>query len=62
MNFKTTEWSFDFVKHRSKYFIASALLLGIGLLFVAIFGLNLGVDFKSGTTLEILVDGQSSGC
>jgi len=57
VNFKET--SLDFVQHRNKYFLTSSFIIGLGLLFIAIFGLNLGVDFVSGTTLEILIENQA---
>ncbi|MFC4320912.1 protein translocase subunit SecDF [Litchfieldia salsa] len=46
----------DFVKHRKKFFVFSALLgvVGIGLLLTL--KLNLGIDFDSGTRIEILSD------
>ncbi|MCA1031880.1 protein translocase subunit SecDF [Bacillus timonensis] len=46
--------SIDFVKHRKKFFIASVVMavVGIGLLLIA--QLNLGIDFASGTRVEIL--------
>lgn len=49
MNFK----SFDFVKHRKYYFIFSGLLIVIGIVSLFLHGLNLGVDFSSGTRVEI---------
>ncbi|QOR65659.1 protein translocase subunit SecDF [Cytobacillus suaedae] len=47
---------FDFVKHRKKFFIASGVMfvLGIGLLLTL--KLNLGIDFASGTRVEILAE------
>lgn len=48
----------DFVKHRNKYFIASATIIVIGLIFLAMFGLNLSVDFEGGTRVEIFIDHQ----
>ncbi|MEH7123991.1 protein translocase subunit SecDF [Bacillus sp. JJ1773] len=44
---------FDFVKHRKKYFIFSGAILGIGLICVVMFGLNLGIDFSSGTRVQL---------
>jgi preprotein translocase SecF subunit len=48
----------DYVKHRNKYFTASALLISIGVLIIAIMGLNLGVDFEGGSRLEIMIEDQ----
>jgi preprotein translocase subunit SecF len=46
---------FNFMKHRNKFFAASASVLIIGLIVLAIFSLNYGVDFKAGTGLDIAV-------
>ncbi|MEX2414603.1 MAG: protein translocase subunit SecF [Paenibacillaceae bacterium] len=48
MNFKI-----DFMKHYKKFFIYSSVLSIIGILTIAIFQMNYGVDFKAGTTLDI---------
>ncbi|MBP1996759.1 protein translocase subunit SecF [Paenibacillus eucommiae] len=50
MNFKK---QFDFVKNRNKFFAASVILCLIGLVALLISGLNLGVDFKAGTSIDI---------
>lgn len=44
---------FDFIKNRNKFFGISAALLLIGLIVLVAFGLNYGVDFKAGTSLDI---------
>ncbi|MFB1051635.1 protein translocase subunit SecDF [Paraliobacillus sp. JSM ZJ581] len=44
---------FDFVKHRRKFFLTSGVLFVAGTLFLSIFGLNLGIDFTSGSRVEI---------
>lgn len=54
MNFKLRQIQFPFVRHRYKYYFVSAFLITLGLIITAILGLNLGVDFQSGSTLEIL--------
>ena len=46
----------DFVKHRKKFYLASVLILVIGLGILSIFKLNLGIDFASGTVVEIQAD------
>ncbi|WP_413360931.1 protein translocase subunit SecDF [Robertmurraya sp. 2P01SA] len=51
---KFDKW--DFVKHRKKYFAFSGILLVAGLLCLVIFRLNLGIDFSSGTRIEVLSD------
>lgn len=45
---------FDFVKTRKKFYVISAILLISGVVVLGIFKLNLGIDFSSGTRLEIL--------
>ncbi|WP_210366779.1 protein translocase subunit SecDF [Bacillus sp. REN3] len=47
---------FDFIKHRNKFFVASGILIGAGLIVLLIFRLNLGIDFSSGTRVEIMSD------
>ncbi|UII55006.1 protein translocase subunit SecDF [Cytobacillus spongiae] len=44
----------DFVKHRKKFFIFSGVLIGAGLIILAVFRLNLGIDFAAGTRVEQL--------
>ncbi|GIP31402.1 protein translocase subunit SecF [Paenibacillus sp. J2TS4] len=44
---------FDFVKHRKKFFAFSIILTVLGIVSLLLFGLNRGVDFKAGTTLDI---------
>lgn len=46
----------NLTKHFKKYFIGSTVFIIVGLMIVALFGLNLGVDFESGTRLEILLE------
>ncbi|WP_243297490.1 protein translocase subunit SecDF [Bacillus litorisediminis] len=46
----------DFVKHRNKFFIASGVLITAGLVCLLIFRLNLGIDFSSGTRVQIIAD------
>lgn len=48
----------DFVKHKSKYFTASGVLLLAGLVLLIIFKLNLSIDFTSGTRIEIMSDSE----
>lgn len=43
----------DFVAHRKKYFIASGALIFVGLLSMLFIGLNLSIDFTSGTRVEV---------
>ncbi|TYS19589.1 protein translocase subunit SecDF [Rossellomorea vietnamensis] len=45
---------FDFAKQRKKFFAISGVLITAGLVILAIFRLNLGIDFAAGTRMEIL--------
>jgi protein-export membrane protein SecD/preprotein translocase SecF subunit len=51
---KFDKW--DFVKHRKKFYTFSGILLAAGLVCLIIFRLNLGIDFSSGTRIEVLSD------
>ncbi|KJL04822.1 MULTISPECIES: protein translocase subunit SecDF [Priestia] len=49
-----TAWDkIDFVKYRKAFFTFSSVLVIIGIISVAVFKLNLGIDFTSGTRIEI---------
>lgn len=56
MIFDSRKKIIPFVKHRKKFYVFTliATLLGIILLFTA--GLNLGIDFESGTRVEVMSD------
>lgn len=54
MNFNSGETKLDFVKHRKKFFIFSGLLVIIGAILLSTIGLNLGIDFESGSKVELL--------
>ncbi len=43
---------FYFIGNRRKAYLLSLILIGAGLLSLAIFGLNLGIDFTGGTVLQ----------
>lgn len=43
----------DFVKNRKVYFIISALLIIVGIVFSIVRGFNLGIDFSGGTIITI---------
>ncbi|CAN7307012.1 protein translocase subunit SecDF [Rossellomorea sp. LjRoot5] len=47
---------FDFAGQRKKFFAFSAVLITAGIIILAIFRLNLGIDFVSGSRMEILAD------
>ncbi|MDY0405477.1 protein translocase subunit SecDF [Virgibacillus sp. 179-BFC.A HS] len=42
------------VKHRKKFFIASGTMVIIGIIFLTLFKINPGIDFTSGSRVEIL--------
>ena len=46
----------DFVKHHRKLFALSAVAIVTGLIVLGIFRLNLGIDFSSGSRMELLSD------
>ena len=45
---------FDFVGTRKKFYVLSMVLLIAGAIMLSVFKLNLGIDFSSGTRVEIL--------
>ena len=46
----------NIVKHRKKYFIFTGSTLVIGIICLALFQLNPGIDFTSGSRVEVLAD------
>lgn len=44
---------FDFVKHRNKFFAVAIVFIILGSAVLGLFGLNLGIDFQSGTRVEV---------
>ncbi|WP_062355552.1 protein translocase subunit SecDF [Bacillus kwashiorkori] len=44
----------DFVGHRKLFFTISSVLIGLGIVILFIFRLNLSIDFSSGTRIEIM--------
>lgn len=44
---------FDFVKNRKWYYLGTCILLIIGIVSLVVNGLNLGIDFKGGTSITI---------
>ncbi len=46
----------DFVKHRKKFYAFSLIILLVGSAILGIFKLNLGIDFSSGTRVDIQAD------
>ncbi|MFL6562992.1 MAG: protein translocase subunit SecD, partial [Bacillus sp. (in: firmicutes)] len=53
INLPTRFDKIDFVKLRNKVFILSGVLLVAGVIILAIFRMNLGIDFSSGTRVEV---------
>lgn len=47
---------FDFVHNRKKFYTFSVVILVAGIIVLGIFKLNLGIDFSSGTRVEIMSD------
>ena len=45
--------TFSFIKHRKVYYIASSAIIIVGLLFALIGGMNYGIDFTGGTTIQV---------
>ncbi|ATP41247.1 protein translocase subunit SecDF [Solibacillus sp. R5-41] len=50
----------DFVGNRKKFYMLSTIILAVGIGILAVFKLNLGIDFSSGTRVEILADTELS--
>ncbi len=55
MYFKDYKKRYDFVKHRNIYFGLSAAVTVIGIIMLFLFNLHYGVDFKSGTSIDLSV-------
>jgi len=53
VNFNPKTW--NYVSHRKQFYIISAVLQIVGLIGFLIFGFNQGVDFQSGTRLDIAI-------
>ncbi|MFD1018875.1 protein translocase subunit SecDF [Thalassobacillus hwangdonensis] len=51
---------FDFVKYRKRFFALSIILITAGALALAIFRLNLGIDFTAGSRVSILAENNVS--
>ncbi len=53
-------WSFDFTRLSRYFFAASGLILAIGAIAFATKQLNLGIDFESGTQIQVALDEVAS--
>ena len=45
--------TFSFIKHRKVFYIISCTIIGVGMLWSVIFGMNYGIDFTGGTTIQV---------
>lgn len=54
MNFSNR--TIDFVKHQNKFFAFSIIAVIVGIILLFTLGLNLGIDFASGSRVDILAD------
>jgi preprotein translocase subunit SecF len=45
----------SFTRHRNKTYLLSAVLLTAAIISLAVFGLNLGIDFTGGTVLHLIL-------
>ena len=52
------KFNFDFIKNKKIYFIISAILVSVSILSTFVFGVNLDIQFKGGTILTLLYDGE----
>ena len=52
--------SLEFVKHRKRFFLLSLIVIAAGLISFSLFGMNTGVDFSAGTTLDLTIDNEST--
>jgi SecD/SecF fusion protein len=52
-NFKASDLNFDFVGKRRLAYVFSSIVIGAGLVLIAVQGLNLGVDFKGGRSYTV---------
>lgn len=56
VDLKTPFDRFDFVKKRKVFYTISLAITAIGIIFLLVFKLNLGIDFTSGTRIEVTGD------
>jgi len=54
VKFNSETSKLDFIKHRKKFFAFSGAFLLTGIILLFTIGLNLGIDFESGTTVDVL--------
>ncbi len=49
-------FNFNFIKYKKIYFSISGLIVLLGIISLLVFGLNLGIDFVSGSRIEINIE------
>ncbi|WP_332694248.1 protein translocase subunit SecF [Halalkalibacter lacteus] len=54
MSFNFQNRKIDFVKHRKKFFVFSGAFTLLGIILLLTLGLNLGIDFESGSRVDLL--------
>lgn len=52
------KFNFDFIKNKKIYFIISAVIISVSILSTFVCGVNLDIQFKGGTILTFLYDGE----
>ncbi|MGA9173846.1 MAG: protein translocase subunit SecF, partial [Thermoactinomyces sp.] len=52
---RSVTYKLDIVKHRNKYFLITIVIVLVSVLSLLVQGLNLGIDFKSGTRMDITI-------
>lgn len=52
---ETDKWKFDFVKASKYFFTFSIIVTLLGIIMLAVFGLNYGVDFREGSSIDVSV-------
>ncbi len=50
--------NYDIVKNSKKFFIASGILILVGIIIISIWGFNTGIDFTGGTVLNVKVGSE----
>lgn len=57
----TGDLSYDYVGHRNRWYLISALLIVVSILAIAVRGLNLGIEFKGGADFQapVVVNAQT---
>ncbi|SES19030.1 protein translocase subunit SecF [Salisediminibacterium halotolerans] len=56
MNFDPENTRLNFVNQRKKFFLLSGVFMLAGIILLSTVGLNLGIDFSAGTTIDILAE------